>query len=985
MKNIKTLFLRSIIGVVSTHCLYAGFFLPDDKQTADFPQKTSRNAIFSSVNNNTESEPRADKPAIINLPVPIDKPVVSAMDFSNAVSDSIDDIKTGSPGYSSAKATSHEQARVSVQALAKSEGRGGEENISPVAVPTIAESDGRVIATKAAVQEQSAMIANETSMKKINNHIAEKQVPKKVEQDPVEKLIEEKINQKEPGVLYQNKHDVQDSATIAFNFEEASLANLVSYIETVHNVTFIHDEIITPAAKDAKGYSGHKITFRTNKNLTRKESWDLFITFLNIAGLDVVPLVQEGFYRIVPLARANTETIPTFIGVDADVLPDNDMIVRYVYFAKNIDPAKIKPVLAPMQGGSGKLDLFTQLKALIFTDRSSSIKSLMQIVTELDRSVLPEVLSVVKLKRTTAKDVKSLYESLKPGAATAGQPAKVWAPGKKESSLEYFPQDVTLINDDRTNSLILLGTAKDVKRVEDFVVKHIDIELERKSPPIFTYTLQYTNASDIAVLLNKIVTYGTTTSVGQYGGVLGGIKFFQKMTITNDSHSNSLVINAVEQDFLALKPLIEELDQPQKQVGLEVLIVQVKDIDTKTLGAQISGPNGAGAVAPGASPLGPTFLPSVTAQTSGIPLGTPIVTTVGNPATEDFSIKSSLSLLLGSAVLNEVGSTLITFGRPIWAIFKILKTMASSHIIANPFVVVSNNSTAEIKSGEERRQVSGQVVSQGNLSTTGFAPVEATLDVQITPLINKGNIINLAIKVSNRTFTQPQTVNDLSPVDEKTVSTTASVANGETLVLGGIMTETYTSTSNGVPFLENIPVFGWFFKSKTRQISRNHFLIFISPRIIDPVGDSNDVDEYTDYKLREAQKSIDLIDESDWFGNSKDPIQRAFFGKTGLRVLQEFNTAGVFEKRREIEDRVNNVPTVQEEQMLMHRDVEQPVKQKKVVKQKKIVKKKKRKSKIVPQQESAQVVFDIEPIQAEDVVAPPLRNTIQAGIQQGKG
>ena len=837
------------ITLMSTHCLYSGLFLPADTLTTDLPAKTSRNNIFSSVKKEAQ------------LPFAPRKPIIPDVDFSDTMQD-------------------------------------------PTRVVTPDTEEPKIAEEK---NNKPAQIAPKASSRKIDNDASFK------------KTVEEKAEHKEPGVLYQKKQDVQDAATIAFNFEEASLSNLVSYIEAVHDIKFIHDEIITPAAKDAKGYSGHKISFRTNKNLTRKESWDLFLTFLHMAGLDVVPLVQEGFYKIVPLARASSETIPTFIGVDVNILPDTDMIVRFVYFAKNIDPTKIKTVLTPMQGASGKIDIFTGLKALIFTDRACSIKSLMQIVTELDHSVLPEVVSVVKLKRTTAKDVISLYNSLKPGATAAGQPAKVWAPGKKESSLEYFPQDVVLVADDRTNSLILLGTAKDVKRVEDFVVKHVDIALDRPAPPVYTYRLQYTNAKDMATLLHSLVTYGSTTTTGPipYGGVLNGVKYFQKMTIVADSHSNSLVINATEEDFETLKPLIAQLDIVQKQVGLEVLIVQVKDVDVKTLGAQISGPNGAGTLAAGASKLGPTFLPSVTAQTSGVPLGTPIVTTVGSPATEDFSIKSSLSLLLGLPSLNEVGSVLVTFGRPIWAIFKILKTITSSHLIANPFIVVSNNSQAEIKSGEERRQTSGEVISSATARTTGFTPVEATLTVKITPLINKGNIINLQITVENSKFTQAATAasgfGDRSPRDTKVVKTNVNVANGETLVLGGIMTETYASVSNGVPFLEHIPIFGWFFKSKSRTITRDQFLIFISPRVIDPANDSTDIDEYTDYKLREAQKNIDLIDETDWFTNKKDPIQRAFFGTSGMRVLQELQTSDTFEQRREIDGRVNpSVPALQD-------------------------------------------------------------------------
>ncbi len=306
-----------------------------------------------------------------------------------------------------------------------------------------------------------------------------------------------------------------------------------------------------------------------------------------------------------------------------------------------------------------------------------------------------------------------------------------------------------------SHSLILLGTAKDVARIEEFITKHIDAPIERDAPPIFTYKLQYTNAKDLAGTLSTIAGYGGSTDAGKYGGVRDGLKYFQKMTIVPDSWSNSLIINSTQEDFDNLKPLIQELDVPQKQVGLEVLFVQVHDVDLKTLGAQISGPNGAGSEVTGASPFGPTFLQNVSAQTSGIARGTNIVVTRGaNAGTtqQDFSIKSSLASLLGSNVLNEAGSLLVTFGAPIWAIFKVLKSISSTHVVSNPFLVVSNNSTASIVNGQEQRQTSGVVVSSSAVKATGLVPIQATLTVTITPQINNDNIINLNINVQNQQF-----------------------------------------------------------------------------------------------------------------------------------------------------------------------------------------------------------------------------------------
>lgn len=683
----------------------------------------------------------------------------------------------------------------------------------------------------------------------------------------------------QPGVLQQSPGFIDDQGSVAFNFEETDLDSVAKYMETIHDIKFVSDDIIA-SNKDAKGLSGHKITFRTNKVLTKKESWDLFLSFLHIAGLDIVPMAQAGFYRIVPFNKANSEALPSYIGVNSELLPDNDMIVRYVYFLQNIDPTKVQPIITKMQGGSAKLDVFSELKALIFTDRSRNIKSLMQIVHELDQSVLPETLAVIKLKKVNADDVIKLYKSLKSSGGSSSQgPQRAWAPGKKDATLEYFPQDVSTFSDTRTNSLILLGPAKGVKRIEEFIEKHVDVDIVADTPPVFTYQLQYTTASNIQPILQKIVQYGPAGTQGSnfQGGFKDGVQYFQNMTIVPEPHSNKLIINSTPQDFAMLKPLIQELDIPQKQIGLEVLIVQVSNTDTKSLGAQISAPGGANPSDTTNSTC-QTFAKSISGQTSGIfnaankDLTTHVVTQTGS---NEYSLKSSLSKLLAGPTVNEAGSILLTFGQPIWAIFKVLKKMTSTQIVANPFMVVANNSLANISTGEARRVISSEVSSGSSSTVRGFTESSAALGFKITPQINKGNVVNMKIEVTNEQFVNSGE-ND-AVKSSNTIDTYASVANGEVLALGGIVAETYSTNNRGVPLLENIPVLGWFFKSKVKSLQKNHFIVFIAPRLMDPVHDQSTVDQYTNYKMEELDNNIKMIDSLDWFNSRKDPIQKAFF------------------------------------------------------------------------------------------------------------
>ena len=645
--------------------------------------------------------------------------------------------------------------------------------------------------------------------------------------------------------------------SVAFNFEDIDLQNVADYMERIHKVKFITDDILD-SSKTQK-LAGNKISYRTNAPLSKQESWSLFITFLSMAGLDVVPMAHAGFYRIVPLPNAPQEPIPAYIGASASLLPDNDMMVRYVYFMQNADPLKIQPLISKFQGATGSLMVYKDLKALIFTDKSYNIKSLMTIVKELDKPVAPQAMSVVKLKRANVEDVINLYNSLKPSSNSQ----RAWAADSKDPASEFFSQSISLAGDKRTNTLIILGPKEAVARLEDFIEKYVDVDANKTKCPVFVYYLEYTNAIDMQKTISSLVTYGSSTSAGQYGGVRDGQKYLQPMTIVADAHSNSLIINATADDYPAVETLIKGLDVPQKQVALEVLIVQVTGTKTKALGSQLSGPNNDN-----------TFLRSVSAQTSGIPPASGVVLTPDSAGITQ-SIKSNLANLLVGPI-NQAGSTLLTIGQPIWAIFKVLKTITSTKILQNPFVVVSNNSKALVKVGTSRRVVTGEAVSAGNTAATGYQTAEANMTVTIVPQVNDQGIINLAIAIDNTQFVN-NSVND-AVQDQKSITTMAAVADGEVLVLGGIMADSYSDSVSGVPLLAKIPVFGWLFKNKTNQEGKNVFMVFICPKILDNIHHQADVQQYTRTKIEEAQDYLRLMDEAEAIDAGQDPIDRAFFG-----------------------------------------------------------------------------------------------------------
>ncbi len=111
---------------------------------------------------------------------------------------------------------------------------------------------------------------------------------------------------------------------------------LITQISELFDITFIADDAITPMLQGAKSVKGNKISFKTQRTLTRQEAWNLFLTFLEISGFTAIAESNPKIRRIVTLETAQQITTPClYWRCLLATLPDNDEMVRFVYFVEN--------------------------------------------------------------------------------------------------------------------------------------------------------------------------------------------------------------------------------------------------------------------------------------------------------------------------------------------------------------------------------------------------------------------------------------------------------------------------------------------------------------------------------------------------------------------------------------------------------------------------------------------------------------------------
>ncbi len=373
----------------------------------------------------------------------------------------------------------------------------------------------------------------EAEIKEINKEVKKEieQEKKIIEDDDISSEQEQKTTQNDAIENTRNNkgsivhsHDsikplnIDDKELLSLQFEDADCYKFCNIYRKHYKIRFITDDAIKPTPQGDKNVLGNKITFKSYIPLTKKQVWDIFLSFLDMAGLAVVPGPTKDIYRITIASpdpklpfNANKAAIPTFIGTDPNLLPDNDTRIRYVYFVENAPISIIKSIIDNMRSASFSTVIdFPELRAIIMTDKASTIKSFMKVVVEVDKSNIPEMLSVIKLKNTDAAKAAELYKSLSQPDGQQQQPQ--FRPRnltRKSPTTSYFSENTRVIAEPRTNSLIVLGTRDAIKRIEDFLRNAVDTELDMPYSPLHVIELKFIDSEITANIINQATQFQT--------------------------------------------------------------------------------------------------------------------------------------------------------------------------------------------------------------------------------------------------------------------------------------------------------------------------------------------------------------------------------------------------------------------------------------------------------------------------------------------
>jgi len=399
--------------------------------------------------------------------------------------------------------------------------------------------------------------------------------------------------------------------------------------------------------------------------------------------------------------------------------------------------------------------------------------------------------------------------------------------GQQSSGSSVSDVSVIASADSQTNAVVVSGPAETLAIVAQ-VVKELDVNPEQERR-IFVYPLENANATNLMTILNNLFTemanleaQGTSSRTGNQqfqgggqttrGGATGGTTsssssdnddLSDETYFEADPNTNSLLCMTSTKNYEKIKPIIEELDKPVGQVLIKVLFAEVTHSDGLDLGTEFSMLNMRDS---GGS-----------TQTIGI---------FGKP--DSLTTMSGDTSSTGLAVRTLEGDLDITL--------RALQESQKLNVLSRPYVLTRNNQTATITVAEEVPIPESETTSGSIGSTTSFTyRKDIGIVLEVTPSINRKGLVNMTVvpQITTRTGETVQISESLNPAvfATRSASTQVAVADGQTIVIGGLIEDQVSETVKKIPLLGDIPLAGALFRRTVSQKSKTELLIFLTPHV----------------------------------------------------------------------------------------------------------------------------------------------------------
>ncbi|SAI71405.1 general secretion pathway protein D [Bordetella ansorpii] len=690
----------------------------------------------------------------------------------------------------------------------------------------------------------------------------------------------------------QSAQAQQSDNRVSLNFVDTDIPAVLRALSVFTQRNFLVDPRV-------KG----KITLVSERPVSRDQALSMLTGALRLQGFAIVDV--DGVTRVVPEADGKLQGSPvvtdgprgsgTGRGASGSMSMDDfargSQMVTRVFSLKYENAANLVPVLRPMVPPNNPINAYPGNNTLVITDYADNLERIAQVIARIDVASSMDT-DVVPIEYGIASDIAALASQLMDGQGAPGQGGA----GADASR-------IAIVADPRSNSVVIRsGNPARTRLARDLIAK-LDAR-QKNAGNLHVVYLRNAQATRIAHVLGGLLNgQSQTQSIGTSGpGAAGAVagagtglsgrstssgstrsssrgfggnnassglgssnsgglgSNTQQISredpndasqpvsyaaggavIQADPSTNTLIISAPEPLYRSLREVIDQLDQRRAQVLVESMIVEVNANSSSEFGIQwMTGGNGLSS--------------GRTSFIGGTNLGGSGITATG-PTTLD-SLGSGLSLGLVKGTVDVLGNQVINLG----VLARALQDSGQANILSTPNLLTLDNEQASILVGQTVPFVTGSYVTSGSDSTSNpFQTVEREdigLKLNIRPQISEGGAVKLDIyqEVSSIDDARSNATTGIV-TNKRAIDTSVLIDDGQIIVLGGLLEDSMTISSNNVPGLSNIPLLGALFRYDSRQRTKTNLMVFLRPYVLRDSRSSANVtlDRY-DY-MRRAQSN----------------------------------------------------------------------------------------------------------------------------------
>lgn len=599
-------------------------------------------------------------------------------------------------------------------------------------------------------------------------------------------------------------------ADVVVNMRGVEIADVAEQISRITGRTLILD----PGVKG-------QVNVTSAEPLTPSGAWDLFQSVLRVHGFAAV---RSGHaWRIIPQASILRDPGAPGARVDAQ-----DLVTRLIRL-RNVPADSAARVFRPMVASYGSIESLPSPNAIVVTDYAENVRRIETLARALDSG--GGSFDSISLRHANARDVATAIQAVIGDPNAAGGTRVV---GDERSNMLLVRGEPRMLAEVRrlARDLDQPGGATPITRM--FRLSHSDAEAvtdvlrgimgqqEQSSNPIVR-SLGAARSTSRSALGTAAATSAaadgeaTAAAAGAAPDMMSAAAPRSQGFSTNDlqvqtaPELNAIVVRGTPAAVAAIEPLITQLDVRRPQVMIEAAIVEITGDDAEALGVQLG--LGGAAIDQG-SGVGTSF------TNLGLPLQR-VLSLLGAPAS--------------AAMLSDGLSGNIRVADDFSILVQALGQSTRANLLSTPSLTTLDNQPAEIVVGQNVPFRTGSFTTDGNV-TNPFTTIEREdvgITLRVVPRVHQGDVVRLEVaqEVSSLVEATVAGAADLI-TNRRSIRTAVLADNGQTIVLGGLISDDRGSSRSQVPILGDVPVVGELFKSRRETHVKRTLFVFLRPTIL---------------------------------------------------------------------------------------------------------------------------------------------------------